>query len=236
MCYNYFGDRMKRLFAVVCFFVLPLCISAKDINGLKIEGNIIDLKESIYEYDVTVDNDIINPYIEVVVDEGTFYEVKGANDLKVGNNKISIVVSNENEINEYTLNITRLAKDVVSLSSNNYLNNLSIRGYSIGFDKDVLEYNLSIKSEEKLVIDYETDGLSDVYIDGNSDLKQGSVIKIKVIAQSGDVREYKINIVSATIREEIITTNQSSIDWTLFTYIGAIVGISLFLFIINRKK
>ena len=127
-----------------------------------------------------------------------------------------------------------LDEDIIKLSNNNRLKNLSVIGYPLGFDSDKLEYNLTIGAEAKLRISYTTENEeAEVYVEGNEGLVDGSVIKIKVVAQSGDVREYKINIKATEVREEIEVYEEEKYDLQFIAYIVAALLISIFLFIIN---
>lgn len=135
-----------------------------------------------------------------------------------------------------TLFIPIYASALVELSNNNNLENLSVYGYPLGFSSEVLEYNISIGTEAKLNITYTTENEdAEVYIEGNENLVKGSIIKVKVIAQAGDVREYKINIKDAEPREEIETNEEESFDMNLIIYGGIIALVTLFLIVINIK-
>ena len=229
---------MKKLLMMLTLFFIPFCmVQAKniEINKLTIEGETINLKEGIYEYDITLNTIYSNISVYAVVDEGITYEVTGNDEIQTGNNIITIDITDEQSTAKYTINVLKLADNVIELSSNNKLKNLSISGYPLGFNADKLEYNLTIGSESKLRINYRTESdKTEVYIDGNEDLVNGSVIRVKVIAQSGDVREYKINITATEVREEIeVFEEEEGYDSELIAYIVAALSVILFLFIAN---
>lgn len=227
---------MKKILFLILMLIIPLSVNAENlrIKKLVVDEKIIDLKENLYEYNTTINNYINTADILIELDEGIEYQIEGNENLVVGNNVIKINISNGTTTKEYILNILKMADEVVTLSSNNKLKNLSISGYPLGFDADKLEYNLTIKAESKLNINYEAySDLAEVYIDGNEKLVNGSIIKIKVIAQSGDIREYRINITATEVREEIEIEDKDKVDMKLIAYIVSAALISMFLVIIN---
>lgn len=225
---------MKRILFLIMIFLSTLTkVNALEIDKITVEGKEIELKDDIYEYDVSLDVIYSQVSIKVDVLDDTTYKIVGNENLTVGNNRVQIIFS-DNTI--YTLNILKKSNNVIELSNNNKLKNLSISGYPLGFDTDKLEYNLTIGSEARLRISYETeDEEADVYIEGNEGLVDGSVIKIKVVAQSGDVREYKINIKATALREEIEVYEEEKYDKKLIGYGVAIISILLFIIIVNLK-
>lgn len=81
------------------------------------------------------------------------------------------------------------------LNGNAYLVDINIDNYDIYFDKDTFEYELTINDEDKLNIEpVLMDSSSEYVINGNSKLKNGSVIEIKVTAENEDTKIYKIKI------------------------------------------
>lgn len=78
-----------------------------------------------------------------------------------------------------------------------FLDNIKIKGYTIDFRKDVFNYDLKIKDEDKLEI---TPVVSDENITykvyGNNDLKNGSIIYIECsYGNDEDTQTYNINII-----------------------------------------
>ena len=194
---------MKKMMVLLIAFLMfvGVKVEALEVNKITVEGKEIELKDNVYEYDVALD--VIYSQVSIVVDEkdDVSYRIEGNENLTIGNNKVKIIFD-DNTV--YTLNILKKSSNVIELSNNNKLKNLSISGYPLGFDTDKLEYNLTIGAEAKLRISYEAeDKEAQVYVEGNDNLVDKSVIRIKVVAQSGDVREYKINIKATAQREEI---------------------------------
>ena len=86
---------------------------------------------------------------------------------------------------------------VYTYSSNNYLKSLSIKNYEINFDKGVLEYKIKVPADIKTldITAVAEDYRSRVEINGNEEFKEGeNVVTIKVTAENGEVREYKIRV------------------------------------------
>ena len=224
---------MKKMMVLLIAFLMfvGVKVEALEVNKITVEGKERELKDNVYEYDVALD--VIYSQVSIVVDEkdDVSYRIEGNENLTVGNNKVKIIFD-DNTV--YTLNILKKSSNVIELSNNNKLKNLSVSGYPLGFDTDKLEYNLTIGAEAKLRISYEAeDKEAQVYVEGNDNLVDKSVIRIKVVAQSGDVREYKINIKATAQREEIEVYKEEKYDKKLIGYALAVVAVSLFLIVIN---
>lgn len=159
------------------------------------QGNIV-FDKTVQNYTFTVNNDVTGLLIKATA-EDVKSKVSGAGTkaLKVGTNTFTISVKAENgSIRKYVINVTRLDESNIA-SNNNKLSELSIENYQFEFKADVLKYNITIEDETELNLFYltEDEGAS-VIVNGNNDLKDGSVIDIIVTASDGSVREYKINI------------------------------------------
>ena len=86
---------------------------------------------------------------------------------------------------------------VYTYSSNNYLKSLNIKDYEINFEKGVLEYKIKVPTDVRTldITAIPEDYRSRVEINGNEEFKDGeNVVTIKVTAENGDVREYKIHV------------------------------------------
>ena len=130
-----------------------------------------------------------------VEDSKASAKIDGNSTLEVGENIFKIVVTAEDGTEKtYTIKVNR-AEEIKELSSNNYLSVLEVEGYNISFNKETLEYSIKINNEDSLNIVAETEEESaKVYVEGNKELKDGSVIKIVVTAEDNTTREYIINI------------------------------------------
>lgn len=86
-------------------------------------------------------------------------------------------------------------------SSNNYLKSLNIKDYDIDFNRGTLEYKLKVKSDVKFldITAIAEDYRSRVEINGNEEFKEGkNVVTIKVTAENGEEREYKLLVEKET--------------------------------------
>lgn len=134
--------------------------------------------------------------------------------------------TNKNEDNNQD-NVDSTDSDVYG---NAYLVDIILGSYDIPFEKDVYEYELAIKDENKLDIEpVLMDSSSKYSITGNNKLKNGSVIEIKVTATNGDTETYKIKI----IKEE----KSSNIYKIVFIgIIGILVIINIIRVVSRRRK
>ena len=86
----------------------------------------------------------------------------------------------------------------VSLSSNNYIRSLEIKNQKIDFDKDIMEYSITVGNKVNsldmtIVLD---DEKASYEVIGNDNFKTGkNVVTIKVTAEDGSVRNYIINVI-----------------------------------------
>lgn len=181
------------------------------LKSIKLSSGTIEFKKDTLEYKVSVLNEVEEMKITAnVEDNSAKVQVIGNKNLVVGENIYTIQVVAENEsIRTYTIVVTRKEAGEI-LSNNNYLKELLIKNYKIDFDKDVLNYNLTIKKDDRLTLSYKTaDENATVKVVGNSDLKTNSKIDIVVTAEDKTTKTYTISI-------------KKSIDWTT---IGIVLGV-----------
>ena len=164
------------------------------------KGNnlLIGFNPDVYEYTFNVDMDTnyleINPSVDNKELDFVNNYGKQKIELVSGSNIVFIkVIDKEGQILNYVLNIT---KPIANKSDNNYIKSLTIKNYKLAFNKKVKNYTLFIKASDKsLEINPILDGQNSRYtITGNNDLKDGSVIKIIVIAENEESQVYQINI------------------------------------------
>ncbi len=180
------------------------------LKSIKLSSGKIEFKKETTEYKLNVENETEKMEITASAEDlSAKVEIIGNKALTVGENKYEIKVTAENgSVRLYKINVTRLEKGK-ELSTNNYLKELVVKGYKLSFDKDVLNYNLTIKSESKLTFSYiPEDETAVVKVVGNSGLKNNSKIDIVVTSEKGTTKTYTINI-------------KKTIDWAL---IGMIFG------------
>lgn len=166
------------------------------LKDIKLSYGNITLENNKFEYDLNIPYDIDSIDVNAITeDSNAKVEISGNNDLKVGLNQIKILVTAEdNTTKTYIINVTR-KEEGYTLSNNNYISKLTITGYNLNFNKDILKYNLKIKKEKRLDINIELeDSKSNYKIIDNNNLKNNSIIKIIVTAEDNTTRTYEIHI------------------------------------------
>ena len=166
------------------------------LKDIKLSYGNITLENNKFEYDLNIPYDIDSIDVNAITeDSNAKVEISGNNDLKVGLNQIKILVTAEdNTTKTYIINVTR-KEEGYTLSNNNYISKLTITGYNLNFNKDILKYNLKIKKEKRLDINIGLEDSKSKYkIIGNDNLKNNSIIKIIVTAEDNTTRTYEIHI------------------------------------------
>lgn len=205
------------------------------LKSLNVSSGDFEFNKKTQNYSFTVQNEVTSIKVFAVAEDEKS-KVSGAQtyNLKEGLNKINIVVTAENkQTRTYTLQVTRIVKNI-NKEVNNKLNSLEISNYQINFDPETTIYNLTIENESSLdIIPNVQDSTSSVVVNGNENLKDGSVIKLIVTAVDGSTKEYIINI---SKNEEI--KNDDKIDDNNVVKVNKnrklqiIVGVSSFLIIV----
>lgn len=170
--------------------------SNNNLKLLEIDYGNIKFNKDITEYKTSVNYDVENIEVKAEAEDAkSKVEIDGNKNLKVGSNVITIkVISEDNQTKIYTIKVERKEENQ-KLSSNANISNIEINNYSLNFDKNTLEYTLTIKDEDKLDIKiYKEDNTSNYTIEGNDKLENNSIIKIISIAEDGTEKVYKINI------------------------------------------
>ncbi|MCH5166407.1 MAG: cadherin-like beta sandwich domain-containing protein [Erysipelotrichales bacterium] len=164
--------------------------------------------------------------------------IEGNTNLQVGSNDIDIYVTNPDgtKINCYTLNITRLARgeEIYYPEKDATLESLTIKGFSIGFDKGKTEYSIHLTSDVDSVIvnakpTYEN---AIVSISETDNLKNGSIIKITVTsADESVIQEYRIKVTKDAPKKDYTTI--IVIVLLSLAFVGAI---AMFIMTSQKKK
>ena len=196
------------------------------LKSITLSSGTLNFDKDIFEYKINVDYNTKELLISAIAEEKTStVEVVGNKELVVGENiyKIKVLAENKSE-RIYTIIVNRL-EEGKTLSNNNYLANLSIKNHSIAFVKDKLTYDITLTNETNLDLKYDTeDEKAFVKVEGNSDLKNNSVVKIIVTAEDGTTRTYILNI----IKEE-------AFNYTILIIPLAILLLGLVVIIVIKK-
>lgn len=196
------------------------------LKSITLSSGTLNFDKDIFEYKINVDYNTKELLISAIAEEKTStVEVVGNKELVVGENiyKIKVLAENKSE-RIYTIIVNRL-EEGKTLSNNNYLANLSIKNHSIAFVKDKLTYDITLTNETSLDLKYDTeDKKAFIKVEGNSDLKNNSVVKIIVTAEDGTTRTYILNI----IKEE-------AFNYTILIIPLAILLLGLVVIIVIKK-
>lgn len=194
------------------------------VGGLLQCGNyVLNLKFQATNISTTIDTSIVasefaigalaitenREYTVDDIDERNYHRVV-SHTLKLEPNSNSLqektpTVVAEKQVSTGSSKKTSNTTSVVSTkSSNNYLESLQITDYGIDFNKDTVDCSVTINKEAtslniKPVVEDKT---SSYQISGNEKLEDGSLIKITVIAEDGNTKEYNINIKKDTASAE----------------------------------
>ena len=165
------------------------------LSSLTVPGTQLSFDRDVYEYTVTVpyETDRVPIYAfaesenaEVTIGDSTF--------LGVGTTLVEIEVKNGKNVKIYNLYIIRKEAGL-DISNSTRLGMLSIKGYDINFDPNVLDYTVKIKREKTLMIAATPESnRADIYMYGNNDLTGFSTVRVKVIAENGLTQVYSIDI------------------------------------------
>lgn len=172
------------------------------------EGIVPSFQKDIYEYYLTIPNDIQD--IEVLAiseNPNATIEITGNTGLKEGLNVINIKVSSENKSQNkiYTINVTK-TKDLALANTN--LEILAIEGVllNLPFDTYITNYKTEIANDiESLnILAIPENEKATVIINGKDSLKEGeNIIEITVTAPNGFTKKkYQIIVYKRNAEEE----------------------------------
>ena len=201
--------------------------SDSTLKEIKLSEGKIDFKTDVLEYKINVEYDVDTFKIEALPTDGkSKVNITGDEKLKVGENTFTITVEAENgKITTYVVKVIR-KEEGYKLSTNNYIKSLTIKNHSIDFDKKTYKYTIKTK-EKKLDISIILDDRKSEYkISGNKNLKNGSKVLIKVIAEDGSTRTYTLNI----------EKSNNALIITLIIVITIITGGAITFILLKRKK
>ncbi len=214
------------------------------LKSLAVNEGTITFDKNTLEYAVTV-----NYVIDKITITGAADDSKstvtglGVKSLNVGSNVLNIVVTAENTSTKtYKLIVNRLSENE-SPNSNTNLKTFTIVNHTINFDNETSEYEIELGADEDILdLSYEVDNANAaVTVIGNENLKNGSIVTVKVTATDGTIKEYKIKIIKPTTIDDTITnTSKGGIKLSLGLIIGIIsvlvILIVIIIFLIVSKK
>ena len=175
------------------------------LSSLSLSSRNIDFDRNNFNYETKVLYDIENIEILAVPEnDNVTIDIIGNKQLLVGENKIEIKLTLNNNTTSYIIMVTRLPEGE-SLGNNPNIQNISIENYDIEFNPDQTQYKLVIKNENKLNIKITMEDSSSIYeITGNENLKDNSTITIKTTSVDGTEKTYTITITKSNYLPYII--------------------------------
>ena len=175
-----------------------------NLISLSLSAGAISFDKNTLNYNVSVPYETTRVEITAIVEDSKSTMVINNTDLVVGDNIVTIVVTSESGATKtYTLNIKRLT-EAEKMSDNNNVSSIDIFGHDFDLVEGVFEYDINVGSNEKdlLFNILMEDDRANYIIEGNESIKDGSVITVKAISESGIETEYKFNINKEAIQSE----------------------------------
>ena len=198
---------------------------------------------NVFEYHVEVPYTITDFEIEAVPQNSrALIETRGAGSLVPGDNVVSVIVTAENgETRTYTVTVTRKEKSETDdqLAKDMSLKSLVVKDHHFHFDPSVSEYTLALTTFEPLDIQAEVnDSNSKVAIQGNQNLKDGSVVRIIVTAENGVNQTYTLKISDANVHgnEGSSEVDHTALWITLAVVLTLCVGVVIVMVVMKKKK
>ena len=201
------------------------------LRDLKIENYDIDFSKDVMTYEVTVLKNVNQLDIKATpTDTDANVKINAPTTLEIGENTISIIVTNDGNVKTYTIKVTKLDQEDKSLANLKYL---KVEGYDLDFKPDKYEYDLKIGDINRLNIEYEPSNPDATATDsGNLNLENHSIIKIRVTYTSGLTNVYRINI----IKDDLEAKNSSVSKIIIIVVIVLIIIAGIVIFIIQCRN
>lgn len=187
-----------------------------NLASLSVSSGNISFNKNTTSYNLNVAADVTSVKISASVEDSKASFVSGFGarnvNLKYGKNTVLVKVKAENEkVKTYTININR--ED--NRSTNNNLASMSLSAGAISFDKNTLNYNVSVPYETTRVeINANVEDSKSTVVINNVDLVVGdNTATIVVTSESGATKTYTLNIKRLAEAEKMSDNNNvSSID------------------------
>lgn len=226
------------------------------LKSLSVSGGQIKFSSSVKNYNISLGSNVDKFSVNGVANNSkskVSYSPSSSINLKQGETKsIIVTVTAENQSKtEYKINVSRAD----SRSNDNYLKSLSVSEIKFSFNRDLLNYSLSVPFNiSKLNLSYiVNDTKAKVDVKGNTDLVVGkNVISLLVTAENETTRTYTLNVnrlnenettttTTTTTKASINKLNNDSSDNSklLFFILGFVTGVLLtliVLFIIRKTR
>ena len=175
---------------------------------LNIEGLVPEFNKDVFDYYLTVNNNINNLEILTVPEnKNSKIEIIGNENLKEGLNIIKVQITSEDNSSStsYIINVTK-TNNIEDANTN--LETLAIQNYLLypNFDNTVTNYNVEVANDTNNInlLAISEDEEAKIEIDKNDKLQEGNnTIKITVTAKNNYTKKvYKINVYKRNENEE----------------------------------
>ena len=162
------------------------------LKSLKVDVGDINFYKDVLEYNLEVDYNINDLIIEAIPNNEKANVKITKETLQVGNNTISVDVTNEEVTTTYLIHVKRNPNLDTSQAN---LEKLVIKEYkNLDFDPNVLDYRLEFREIPSSLTITATPVLDNAVVDitNNNDLEEGSIVSIKVTLQSDEYEDTEI--------------------------------------------
>ena len=175
---------------------------------LNIEGLVPEFNKDVFDYYLTINNNINNLEILTVPEnKNSKIEIIGNENLKEGLNIIKVQITSEDNSSStsYIINVTK-TNNIEDANTN--LETLAIQNYLLypNFDNTVTNYNVEVANDTNNInlLAIPEDEEAKIKIDKNDKLQEGNnTIKITVTAKNNYTKKvYKINVYRRNENEE----------------------------------
>ena len=187
----------------------PAQSSDATLKSLNISGYTLtpSFNKNTTNYSITVAESIKGLSVTAVpTDSKATAVVSGNSGWGSGTNNITIKVTAENgSVKTYIVTVKRPGDtdSNKNKSSNNYLKELSVKHFSMNFNKNTNNYSITVPYEiDKLDLTAKSeDSKAKVEIIGNKDFKvdEINVVEVRVTAEDGSLRVYTLNVTRSSI-------------------------------------
>lgn len=189
-----------------------------NLKSLSVNIGSLSFNKSTTSYNLNVGSDVSTLNVSATLEDSKASFVSGYGsrnvNLKYGKNVVEVKVKAENgNTKVYTLNVNR--ED--NRSTNNNLSSIELSSGKIAFNKDNLEYYISVPYETSHIdINAKIEDEKSQVVINNTDLVYGeNVITIVVTAENGDTKTYTLNVKRLT-EEEKMSDNNSVVSMLIF--------------------
>lgn len=226
---------MKKIIIFICLFICACNVKAIENINIDNEDLVPKFNKKIHVYNYYTNNNEI--YISAKGKENEIIINDGKYTLADYKTKISITSSNNEE---YVINVFKnYDKDKIEET---YLENLTIEGYDIEFNRDCYLYSVNLHDEEYLNIKYELSN-QDAYVSvsGNGNFNStDNIIKINV----NNEKEYVIHayksinvskIEEDKVIEEMSDTKKEIVKVIVITISCSLVFLFYYTLFVNKS-